>query len=462
MPTARCYAPEVETTQDATQASDVYSFGILLLELLTRESPVHGGFEAVDLVKLVSYAKSKERAAKVFDADLLKLRSIREHPSIREHMIRLLQIGISCVSKLPEKRPKMAQVVKMLEDLMINAGNSVFLERKLVFVENGIPAFGLEDMLLSSAEVLGKGSFGSSYMAILNNGSTIVVKRYKHVNVSFKEFLQHMDVIWRLRHANVAKLRAYYFSRDDVLLVYDYQNQDNVYALLHGNKGSGRKPLDWETRLNIAVGAARGIDHIHRQDGQKLVHGNIKSSNIFLNKQQYGLVSDAGMARMMTPIGRSVMRNPGYCAPEVKDTSNVSQASDVYSFGVVLLELISGKLSEQRTGDGAVISLVKWIQYVILVDRNADVSDIVLLRYHNKKESMRQLLQLALDCVASVPERRPKMPQVVKMLEEISRTITGGKSSVGSRLEDLQPDSIDDEEREFLVQVLRFNNRKKN
>ncbi|KAK6132172.1 hypothetical protein DH2020_034097 [Rehmannia glutinosa] len=436
MPTARCYAPEVKNTQNVSQASDVYSFGILLLELLTRKSPVNvtGGAEAVDLVDLVGSAKSKERTLKVFDADLMKL------PSIREHMISMLRIGISCVAKSPKKRPKMSKVVKMLEDLwMMNTGNSVSLERKLVFVENGVPKFDLEDMLSSDAEIMGNGSFGRSYKAISNNGNTIAVKRFKNVNVSFKEFQQHMDVIGRLRHENVAELRAYYFSKDELILVYDYQNQDSVYTLLHGNKGTGRRPLDWETRLRIAVGAAKGIAHIHTQDGGKLVHGNIKSSNIFLNRQKYGLVSDAVLAKVMSHIRRSVMLTPGYCAPEVKDTRNVSQASDVYSFGVVLLELVFGKPPEQKTDDGAVNSLVSRIRYVIRDEWIADVFGVALVKCNYEKESMRRLLQLATDCVANVPERRPEMPQVVKILEEISEIIIGGKPSVGSRFDDIQP-----------------------
>lgn len=232
MPNAWCYAPEVKNnTQNMSQASDVYNFGILLLELLPRKSPVHvpGGPKAVDLVKLVNSIKSKERTAKVFDSDLLK------YPTIREHMVKLLQIGISCATKSPKKRPKMSEVVKMLEGLRtMTAGSSVSLEQNLVFVENGIPTFSLEDMLRASTEHLGRGSFGTCYKAVLENGSIITVKRFKDVDVTFKEFQQHMEIIGRIRHENVGELKAYYFSNDEVLLVYDYQSKDSVSALLHG------------------------------------------------------------------------------------------------------------------------------------------------------------------------------------------------------------------------------------
>ncbi|KAK4431652.1 putative inactive receptor kinase [Sesamum alatum] len=438
MPTARCYAPEVKNTQDVSQASDVYSFGILLLELLTRKSPIHvpGGREVVDLVKLVNSIKSKVRTAKVFDPDLLG------HPSIREHMVKLLQIGISCAAKSEKKRPKMSEVVKMLEGLHImTAGQSVSSVRHFVFLENCIATFDLEDLLRAEAEVIGKGTFGTSYKAIFENGTTVAVKRFKDLNITVKEFRQHMDAVGRMRHENVAELRAYFFSREEVLLVYDYHYQESVSALLHGNgrTGSGRTHLDWETRMKIAVGAARGIAYIHKQDGLKLVHGNIKSSNIFLNGRKYGLISDAGLAKVMNPLSWPLMRTPGYRAPEVKDTRNMSQASDVYSFGVVLLELVSGRQFKKFMGDYEVASLVKWIRSVSHDEWTAEVFDVELRRYQNEHESMVQLLQLAIDCITDYPDGRPKMPQVVKMLEEISGMDAVVQPSIESSLKDLQP-----------------------
>ncbi|KAK4431650.1 putative inactive receptor kinase [Sesamum alatum] len=423
MSKARCYAPEVKNTRNASQASDVYSFGILLLELLTRKSPIDvpGGREVVDLVKLVSSVKSKEWAAKVFDADLLK------NPTIREQMVTMLQIGIRCVAKSIKKRPKISEVLKILEDLnMKNTGNSVSPRRELIFFEDSNATFELKDMLRASAEVLGKGTFGTSYKARLDYGNTIMVKRSKDVNATHMEFQQHIEVIGRMRHENVAELRAYYFSKEEVLLVYDYQNQGSLSALLH-------------------VGAAKGIAHIHREDGWKLVHGNVKSSNIFLNGENHSLVSDVGLAKVTKPIKRAILRTHGYWAPEVNDTTKVSQASDVYSFGVVLLELVSGKPANW-TEDGKVIWLVNWVQSFSRDDWIAEVIDLEILRHRDEEEAI-LMLQIAMDCVATVPESRPRMADVVKILEEISGiepsndlwedTWSQGQPSIESRLEDL-------------------------
>ncbi|KAG8381515.1 hypothetical protein BUALT_Bualt06G0129800 [Buddleja alternifolia] len=435
MPTARCYAPEVKSTENVSQESDVYSFGILLLELLTRKSPIHvpSGPDAVNLVKLVNSIQSKVRTSRVFDADLLKL------PTIREQMVKVLQIVISCIAKSTKKRPKISEVVNMLENLgRMNTRNSVSFTGKFVFVDDGSSKFEFEDLLHASADVLGKGTFGTSYKLELD--TLVVVKRLKGVNVTFEDFQQHMEVIGRMRHDNVAELKAYYFSKDEVLLVYDYLNQESVSALLHGKIDTKKTMLYWETRLQIAIGAARGIAHIHRQDNRKLKHGNIKSSNIFLNEQRYGIISDAGVANVSRPIRRSAMPTPGYLALELEDTKKVSQASDVFSFGVVLLELLTGKPSQHTAKDGEVISLVEWVKSVLA--NHWLVFDIELLRYQNDHEAIERVLQIAMDCVNFVPENRPKINEVVKMLEEISGIDTWGPPYIESRLENLLEDLL--------------------
>ncbi|GFQ04697.1 probable inactive receptor kinase at4g23740 [Phtheirospermum japonicum] len=414
LPTAHCYDPEIKNSRDMFQASDVYSFGVLILELLTRKPAVHvpGGPQAVDLVKLVTSITNMIRAANVFDADLLK------NPIIKENMVKMLQIGIKCVGKSIKKRPKMSEVVKLLEEITVLDPISTQIATvasKLVFIEDSYRTFDLEDMLKASAGVLGKGTFGTCYKATLENGITIVVKRLREVIVTFEDFQHQMEVIGRMRHGNVDKVRAYYYSKDEKLLVYDYHDQDSVSALLHGGKGTGRTPLHWGARLKIAVGAARGIAHIHLQNGQKFVHGNIKSSNIFVNRQKYGIVSDVGLAKVTSTVRRA----PGYFAPEVTNSRRVSQASDVYGFGVVLLELLSGKPSQITKDDGKVISLVDWVQSTIRNEWSAEVFDVELLRYGYLEETMIHLKQIAMDCVSPVPKRRPRMSQVVTILKDI-------------------------------------------
>ncbi|XP_051223756.1 probable inactive receptor kinase At4g23740 [Lolium perenne] len=300
---------------------------------------------------------------------------------------------------------------------------------RLVFFEGPSLAFDLEDLLHASAEVLGKGAFGTAYRALLEDATTVVVKRLKEVSAGRRDFEQQMELIGRIRHGNVAELRAYYYSKDEKLLVYDYYARGSVSNMLHGKRGLDRTPLDWETRVRIALGAARGIAHIHTENNGKFVHGNIKASNVFLNGQQYGCISDLGLASLMNPItARS--RSLGYCAPEITDTRKSTQCSDVYSFGVFILELLTGKSPVQITGGGnEVVHLVRWVQSVVREEWTAEVFDGELMRYPNIEEEMVEMLQIAMACVSRTPERRPKMLDMVRMLEEVGRNDVGTRPS---------------------------------
>lgn len=300
----------------------------------------------------------------------------------------------------------------------------------LVFFEGCNYAFDLEDLLRASAEVLGKGTFGMSYKAILEDANVVVVKRLKEVSAGKREFEQQMDLIGSIRHENVVALRAYYYSKDEKLMVNDYCSL-SASALLHGQKGEDRIPLDWGTRLRIAVGAARGIAHIHSKNGGKFVHGNIRSSNIFLNSCQYGCVSDFGLAAVMSPLAPPISRAAGYRAPEVSDTRKATQASDVYSFGVFLLELLTGKSPVHATGGDELVHLVRWVHSVVREEWTAEVFDLELLRYPHVEEEMVEMLQIALNCVARVPDQRPKMADLLRMIEDVRPSLAEIQPDMG-------------------------------
>uniref|UniRef100_A0A1J3F9T6 Putative inactive receptor kinase n=1 Tax=Noccaea caerulescens TaxID=107243 RepID=A0A1J3F9T6_NOCCA len=317
---------------------------------------------------------------------------------------------------------------------------------RLSFFEGCNYSFDLEDLLRASAEVLGKGTFGTTYKAVLEDATSVAVKRLKDVAAGKRDFEQQMEIIGGIKHENVVELKAYYYSKDEKLMVYDYFSHGSVASLLHGNRGENRNPLDWETRMSIAIGAAKGIARIHKESNGKLVHGNIKSSNIFLNSERYGCVSDLGLTAVMSPLAPPISRQAGYRAPEVTDTRKSSQLSDVYSFGVVLLELLTGKSPIHTTAGDEIIHLVRWVHSVVREEWTAEVFDIELLRYANIEEEMVEMLQIAMSCVVKVPDQRPKMSDLVRLMQNVGNRRTSlepkPKSENGGASETSTPSEI--------------------
>ncbi|KAF8389961.1 hypothetical protein HHK36_024481 [Tetracentron sinense] len=307
--------------------------------------------------------------------------------------------------------------------------------KRLVFFRKAPRVFDLEDLLRASAEVLGKGTFGTAYKAVLEAGAVVAVKRLKDVIISEREFREKIEAVGAMDHENLVSLRAYYYSKDEKLLVYDYMPMGSLSALLHGNRGAGRTPLNWETRSSIALGAARGIQYLHLQ-GPSVSHGNIKSSNILLTKSCDARISDFGLAHLVGPTS-TPNRIAGYRAPEVTDARRVSQKADVYSFGVLLLELLTGKAPTHALLNEEGIDLPRWVQSVVQGEWATEVFDIELLRYQNVEEEMVQLLQLGIDCAAQYPDKRPSMSEVTRRIEELR--ISGLRQE-----QDLQPDLVDD------------------
>lgn len=192
------------------------------------------------------------------------------------------------------------------------------------------------------------------------------------------------------------------------------------YYCYSGNKGAGRTPLNWDTRSGIALGAARGIAYLH-SNGPAISHGNIKSSNILLTISYEARVSDFGLAQLAGPTS-TPNRVDGYRAPEVTDARKVSQKADVYSFGILLLELLTGKAPTHSLLNEEGVDLPRWVQSIVREEWTSEVFDLELLRYQNVEEDMVQLLQIAINCTAQYPDKRPSMAEVMSQIEEICRS----------------------------------------
>lgn len=308
-------------------------------------------------------------------------------------------------------------------------GTNATDKSKLVFFDRK-KQFELEDLLKASAEMLGKGSLGTVYKAVIDDGITVAVKRLKDANpCGRKEFEQYMDVIGRLKHANVVRLRAFYYAKEEKLLVYDYLPNGSLHSLLHGNRGPGRIPLDWTTRISLVLGAARGLACVHEEyETARIPHGNVKSSNVLLDKNGVACISDFGLALLLNPV-HATTRLGGYRAPEQIEFKRLSQKADVYSFGVLLLEVLTGRAPSKFPSptssrplaeeEEQIVDLPKWVRSVVKDEWTAEVFDQELLRYKNIEEELVAMLHVAMACVVPQPEKRPSMSEVAKLIEEI-------------------------------------------
>ncbi|XP_030530507.2 probable leucine-rich repeat receptor-like protein kinase At1g68400 [Rhodamnia argentea] len=299
----------------------------------------------------------------------------------------------------------------------------------------------VDDLLRSSAELLGKGIVGTTYKVVMADGGTVVVKRVREaLRRRRKEADVKLREIGGLRHPNVVSLRAFYHSQDEMLLVYDYLPRGSLHSLLHENRGPGRTPLDWTTRIRLAAGAASGLAYLHEYSNAKLVHGHLTSSNIIVDDGGSACVSDIGLHQLLpSPF----LSNDAHAAPELMLNNNhgstqrkYTQKCDVYSFGVVILEILTGKVA---TGEGET-SLVRWVQRVPQEEWKREVFDFELLGYKEMEEDMTSLLQVALLCLATLPSNRPKMRVVHNMIEDI-RTKDGREGPTNCSVNNLSSDS---------------------
>ncbi|XP_073287727.1 probable inactive receptor kinase At1g48480 [Primulina huaijiensis] len=319
-------------------------------------------------------------------------------------------------------KPWNSKSIAMTEE---NRSNSTFSGRspsnerfKIVNKNGGLDGFvffdgktfTLQELFRSSAEIFGKGSVGSTYKAYLDTGFQVIVKRLKNVSVSEKEFRSKIEELGSLIHENLLPVKGYYYGREEKLIIYEPMSNGSLYALLHG---TNKQSLSWEIRLRIALGTARGIEHLH-SSSPRTTHGNIKSSNIFLTNYYNPRITEFGLTQLVPPASAT----NGYRAPEIIGTRNATQPADVYSFGVILLELLTSKSPEEALAKEG-IKLASWVESVVEEKWTIEVFDPELLRYENLEEQMVPLLYLAISCTSRYPEKRPSIAEVVRRIDEI-------------------------------------------
>nr|XP_020149811.2 LOW QUALITY PROTEIN: proline-rich receptor-like protein kinase PERK1 [Aegilops tauschii subsp. strangulata] len=274
----------------------------------------------------------------------------------------------------------------------------------------------------SDANLLGQGGFGYVHKGVLPNGKEIAVKQLKlGSGQGEREFQAEVEIISRVHHKHLVSLVGYCISGGKRLLVYEFVTNNTLEFHLHGK---GRPTLEWPIRLRIALGAAKGLAYIHEDCHPKIIHRDIKSSNILLDFKFEAKVADFGLAKFTsdnnTHVSTRVMGTFGYLAPEYASSGKLTEKSDVFSFGVMLLELITGRRPVDSTQTYMDDSLVDWARPLLmraLEDGNYDeLVDARLGKDFNPNEIAR-MIACAAACVRHSARRRPRMSQVVRALE---------------------------------------------
>ncbi|MQL97515.1 hypothetical protein Taro_030209 [Colocasia esculenta] len=309
--------------------------------------------------------------------------------------------------------------------------------------------FDLDELLKASAFVLGKSGIGIVYKVVLEDGLTLAVRRLgEGGSQRFKEFQTEVEAIGKVRHPNIACLKAYYWSIDEKLLIYEYIPNGNLSTAIHGKAGMASfSPLPWHVRLKIMKGIARGMAYLHEFSPKKYVHGDLKPNNILLGANMEPFVADFGLGRLAniavgtpTPhsnrmgtekpssqssdVALSPILTSGLCyqAPESLKTLKPSQKWDVYSYGVILLEIITGR-SPMILLSTSEMDLVRWVQVCIEEKKPlSEVLDPYLVRESDNEDEIIGALKIALACVQTNPERRPSMRHVLDTLDRVTAT----------------------------------------
>ncbi|KAI5662080.1 hypothetical protein M9H77_21403 [Catharanthus roseus] len=272
----------------------------------------------------------------------------------------------------------------------------------------------------SSENVIGEGGYGVVYRGRLVNGTEVAVKKLlNNMGQAEKEFRVEVEAIGHVRHKNLVRLLGYCIEGVHRMLVYEYVNNGNLEQWLHGAMRQ-HGALTWEARMKVLLGTAKALAYLHEAIEPKVVHRDIKSSNILIDDEFNAKVSDFGLAKLLdsgeSHITTRVMGTFGYVAPEYANTGLLNEKSDIYSFGVLLLESVTGRDPVDYGRPASEVNLVEWLKMMVGNRRAEEVVD-PNLEVKPTTRALKRALLVALRCVDPDSEKRPRMSQVVRMLE---------------------------------------------
>ncbi|XP_062018807.1 proline-rich receptor-like protein kinase PERK1 [Rosa rugosa] len=363
--------------------------------------------------------------------------AVQPHHNVPQPGVHVIRV-LSSTSTSPMRRAAGSEVLYAHQPQWLgfpmDISNGTFTYDQLLVATNGF----------SEANLLGQGGFGYVHKGVLPGGKEVAVKQLKTGSrQGEREFHAEVDIISLVHHKHLVSLVGHCIKGAERLLVYEFVPNNTLEFHLHG---LGQTVLEWEIRLKIATGSAKGLAYLHEDCNPKIIHRDIKASNILVDQKFEAKVSDFGLAKSfsgtnthITHLSTRVVGTFGYLAPEYASSGKVTEKSDVYSYGVVLLELITGRPPISTIDSLRNEGLVQWARPLLtqaLEDGAFDALVDPRLETNYNKNEMARMVACAAACVRHSAWLRPRMSQIVHALEgvaslmDLQEGVTPGNSAV--------------------------------
>ncbi|CAI9104519.1 OLC1v1003210C4 [Oldenlandia corymbosa var. corymbosa] len=446
-------SPEYMKTGHTNVKSDVYGFGVVMVEVLS-------GLRAFEVTR----AKGQQNLVDWFRpllSDRGKIKTIMdsrlEGKYCQEATVVVAQLAQTCLSYIPNARPSMQQVLETLERIesfqekeqyrgqtRMNSLDHFFLPTHTLLEQFFLLELEIATLNFSNKNVIGRGGFGKVYKGRLADGSLVAVKRLKEERTLGGElqFQIELEMGNMAIHQNLLRLRGFCVTSTERLLVYPFMANLSVSSCLR-ERPETQPPLDWPIRRRIALDVARGLAYLH-ECNPRIIHRDVKAANIFLNEEFEAVVGDFGLSKLMdindtdvssdrwgtnyhvapmynegdSHVTTAVRGTIGHIAPEYLSTGKASVKTDVFGYGITLLELLTGQRAFDlaRLANDDDVMLLDWVRGLFMGNQLEALLDGDLQGNYVEDE-VEQLIKLALLCTQNSPTDRPKMSEVVRMLE---------------------------------------------
>nr|XP_029121195.1 cysteine-rich receptor-like protein kinase 10 [Elaeis guineensis] len=307
----------------------------------------------------------------------------------------------------------------------------------------------------SGMNKLGEGGFGPVYKGVLSDGRQIAVKRLsRRSRQGFLELRNEVMFVAKLEHRNLVKLLGCCLEEREKLLVYEFLPNTSLDKFLFNPTKRGL--LDWGKRYIIIEGIARGLLYLHQDSRFKIIHRDLKASNVLLDQYMNPKISDFGLAKLAESekthgCASKIAGTNGYMAPEYAMQGHFSTKSDVFSFGVLILEIVTGQRIGDFHGSGCATNLLSYVWEHWSKDMALQIIDHSLGELYHRQEAL-TCIHIGLLCVQEDSRKRPCMESVVLMLSNYSITLptpsmpayfvpsrAANDSNVTSRIADSSP-----------------------